>query len=183
MWAIVGLGNYGSKYAKTRHNLGFMVLDLIAESLGMDFKEKKDYMIAKGSMSGHDVLLIEPLTFMNLSGIAVREVLKKYNLAPEDLVVIHDDLDMEAGKLKIKRGGSSGGHKGIESIIQQAGMKEFIRVKIGIGRAIGMPAEDYVLKKFKREEIPIIKDAIKRAADAIPVIISEGAEKAMNRFN
>lgn len=183
MWAIVGLGNYDSKYAKTRHNLGFMVLDTIADFLDIDLKEKRDYLIGKGSMEGDGVFLIEPLTFMNNSGLAVRDVLKRHNILPENLIVIHDDLDMETGKLKIRKDGSSGGHRGIESVIQNIGTKEFIRVKIGIGREIGMLAEDYVLKKFNRDELPLIKDAIKRAVDAVAVIVSEGVSKAMNRFN
>lgn len=183
MWAIVGLGNYGSKYIKTRHNLGFMALEAIAESSGIALQEKRDYLIGKGSMAGHDVLLTEPLTFMNNSGIAVRDVFKRFNILPENLIVIHDDLDMETGKLKIKKNGSSGGHRGIESIIQNIGTKEFIRVKIGIGRDIEMLAEDYVLKKFRRDELPLIKDAIKRAVDAVAAIVSEGVTKAMNKFN
>ena len=183
MWAIVGLGNYGSKYIKTRHNLGFMALEAIAESFDIALQEKRDYLIGKGSMAGHDVLLTEPLTFMNNSGLAVRDVLKRFNIPPENLIVIHDDLDMETGKLKIKKNGSSGGHRGIESIIQNIGTKEFIRVKIGIGRDIEMLPEDYVLKKFRRDELPLIKDAIKRAVDAVATIVSEGVTKAMNKFN
>jgi PTH1 family peptidyl-tRNA hydrolase len=183
LWAIVGLGNPGSKYAKTRHNLGFMVVDVITEFLDVEFKEKKDYMIVRGSLAEHEVQLVEPLTFMNLSGIAVKDVLHKFDITPDNLIVIHDDIDMDVGRLKIKKSGSSGGHKGIESIIQNIGTKEFIRVKIGVGREIGMLAEDYVLKKFKKEELPLIKDAIQRAADAITVIVSEGIEKAMNKFN
>lgn len=183
MWAIVGLGNYGSKYIKTRHNLGFMALEAIAESLDIALQEKRDYLIGKGSMAGHDVRLAEPLTFMNNSGLAVRDVLKRFNIPPENLIVIHDDLDMETGKLKIKKNGSSGGHRGIESIIQNIGTKEFIRVKIGIGRDIEMLPEDYVLKKFRRDELPLIKDAIKRAVDAVATIVSEGVSKAMNKFN
>lgn len=183
MWAIVGLGNYGSKYVKTRHNLGFMVLDAIAESLEAALQEKRDYLIGKGSIAGHDVLLVEPLTFMNNSGRAVRDVLKKFNIPSENLIVIHDDLDMDTGKLKIRRNGSSGGHRGIESIIQDTGTKEFIRVKIGIGREMGMLSEDYVLKKFRKDELPVIKDAIKRAADAVTAILYEGVPKAMNKFN
>lgn len=183
MWAIVGLGNYGSKYIKTRHNLGFMALEAIAESFDIALQEKRDYLIGKGSMSGYDVLLTEPLTFMNNSGSAVRDIFKRFNIPPENLIVIHDDLDMETGKLKIKKNGSSGGHRGIESIIQNIGTKEFIRVKIGIGRDIEMLAEDYVLKKFRRDELPLIKDAIKRAVDAVATIVSEGVTKAMNKFN
>jgi len=183
LWAIVGLGNYGSKYSKTRHNLGFMALEALAELFDITLQEKKQYRLGKGSIEGHDVLLIEPLPFMNLSGVAVRDIFRKFNVIPETLIVIHDDLDMEAGRMKIRRNGSSGGHRGIESIIQSIGTKEFIRVKIGIGREPGISPEAYVLKKFKKEELPIIKDAVQRAADAVVSIVSEGISKAMNKFN
>lgn len=183
MWAIIGLGNYGSKYSKTRHNLGFIVLEAVAESFDITLQEKKAYIAGRGSMAGHDVLLIEPLTFMNLSGIAVKDVLRKFNVTAENLIVIHDDLDMDTGKLKIRKNGSSGGHRGVESIIQSIGTKEFIRVKIGIGREHGISPETYVLKKFRKDELPIIKDAIQRAADAVAAIVSGGAAKAMNKFN
>ncbi|MBI4691674.1 MAG: aminoacyl-tRNA hydrolase [Nitrospirae bacterium] len=183
MWAVIGLGNYGTGYSKTRHNLGFMVLDAIAASLDIDLQEKRDYIIGKGSISGHDVLLVEPLTFMNNSGLVVRDAIRRFNILSENLIVIHDDLDMNTGKLKIKKNGSSGGHRGIESIIQNIGTKEFIRIKIGIGREIGISPEDYVLKKFRREEVPVIKDSIKQAVAAVITIISEGTAKAMNKFN
>jgi len=183
LWAVVGLGNPGSKYAKTRHNLGFMVVDVMAGSLDIEFKEKKDYIIAKGSLAGHGVLLVEPSIFMNNSGAAVKDVLKRFAIPSENLIVIHDDLDMDTGKLKIKKNGSSGGHRGIESIIQHIGTKEFIRIKVGIGRDISMLPEDYVLKKIKKNELALIKDAIKLAADAVAIIVSEGVQKAMNKFN
>ncbi|MEK7267445.1 MAG: aminoacyl-tRNA hydrolase [Nitrospirota bacterium] len=183
MWAIIGLGNYGSKYSKTRHNLGFIALEAVAESFDITLQEKKEYIAGRGSMAGHDVLLIEPLTFMNLSGIAVKDVLRRFNVTSENLIVIHDDLDMDTGKLKIKRNGSAGGHRGVESIIQSIGTKEFIRVKIGIGREPGISPETYVLKKFRKDELPIIKDAIERAVDAVTAIVSDGVTKAMNRFN
>lgn len=160
-----------------------MVADEIAALLKVEFQEKKNYLIAKGSLAGKDILLVEPLTFMNNSGIAVKSVLKKINISSEELIVVQDDIDMQTAKLKIKKGGSSGGHNGIESIIQNIGTKEFIRVKIGIGRDAGMAAEDYVLKKFRKDELPLIKDCIKRASEAVAVIISEGMAKAMNRFN
>lgn len=183
MWAVVGLGNYGSKYSKTRHNLGFMVVEALAESYDISLQEKKDYLFGKGSIEGQAALLIEPLTFMNNSGIAVRDVMKKFNVLPENLIVIHDDIDIETARIKIKKNGSSGGHRGIESIIQHIGTKEFIRIKIGIGRDQDMEPENYVLKKFKREELPFIKDAIQKAADAVQTIVSQGIHEAMNRFN
>lgn len=183
MWLIAGLGNPGIKYSKTRHNIGFLVIEEIAQRIGLEFKTEEDFRISRGSIRDRDVILIEPLTYMNLSGIAVKKAIRRFNLTPEDLIVIHDDLDMETGKLRIRKRGSSGGHKGVESIISSLGSREFIRVKIGIGRDRELPVEEYVLRKFKREEIPLIRDAISRAADAVLFIIDEGVEKAMNKFN
>lgn len=183
MWLIVGLGNPGRRYAKTRHNAGFMVADELAERYGIELKARESYMAGKGSMEGEDVVLLEPLTFMNRSGLAVREVMRRYGAGPENLIVIHDDIDMETGKLKIREKGSSGGHKGVESIIQSIGTREFIRVKVGIGRGEDIPVEDYVLSKFRKEEAPLIKDAIQRASDAVSTIVKDGVKKAMNAFN
>lgn len=183
MWIIVGLGNPGSKYTKTRHNIGFVALEDIAERHGIEFKERELYRIGKGSIGDKDIILVEPLTFMNRSGIAVRDVMRRFNALPDYTIVIHDDIDMETGKLKLRKNGSSGGHNGVESIIQAIGTNEFIRVKIGVGREEGMAAEDYVLRKFRKEEVPMIRDAVHRAADAVEVIIKHGIEKAMNSFN
>lgn len=183
MWLLVGLGNPGLRYARTRHNIGFMVLDRLAESLDLSFREKTDYRACSGSISGHKVVLMEPLTFMNRSGSAVRKVFSKYAVLPANLIVVHDDLDLEAGKLKIRKKGSSGGHKGIESVIQNLGTQDFIRVRIGIGRDPFVPTEDYVLSKFRKNEKPLIQDAINKAADAVYSIIIHGADKAMNTFN
>jgi len=183
MWLIAGLGNPGRKYSRTRHNVGFMVIEEVADSYMINLTARKEYRIGRGSVEGHDILLVEPLLFMNLSGLAVKKILRKFNIQPENLIIIHDDIDMETGKLRIRRTGSSGGHKGVESIIQNIGSKDFIRIKIGIGREQEIPAEEYVLSKFKRQEIGAIKETIQRAADAIHSIISEGADKAMNEFN
>lgn len=183
MWLLVGLGNPGPKYLRTRHNIGFMVLDRLAESLGLSFREKTDYRFCNGSISGQKVILIEPLTFMNRSGNAVRNLVSKNPVVPETIIVVHDDLDLEAGKLKIRKTGSAGGHKGIESIIQCLGSRDFIRVKVGIGRDPLIPTEEYVLGKFRKEEQPLIKTAVSRAGEAVFCIIEEGLDKAMNRFN
>ncbi len=183
MWLIVGLGNPGARYSRTRHNAGFLVAESIAATLGLDFREKADYRICDGSIDGERVVVMEPLTFMNISGAAVRKVTEKYHLPPERLIVIHDDLDMETGRLKIRRKGSSGGHKGVESIIQSIGSRDFVRVKIGIGRDETIPVESYVLSKFRREELPLIREAVARATESIGVIISAGVDKAMNRYN
>lgn len=183
VWLIAGLGNPGRKYSRTRHNIGFMVIEEVANRYRIDLAEKKEYIIGRGSVEGYKVLLVEPLLYMNMSGPALQNIFRKSNARPEGLVVVHDDLDMETGKLRIRKTGSSGGHKGIESIIQSMGSRDFVRVKIGIGRGVGIPAEEYVLKKFRKDELPLIQEGILRASDAIRSIICEGVDKAINRFN
>jgi PTH1 family peptidyl-tRNA hydrolase len=183
MWVIAGLGNPGRKYSRTRHNIGFMVVEEVAQRYKIDLKEKKTYRVGRGSAGVCEVLLLEPLLYMNMSGAPIKKMMFKFSIRPENLIVIHDDLDMATGKLRIRKTGSSGGHKGIESVIQDIGTKDFIRVKIGIGREEGIPAEEYVLGKFKRHELGAIRDAISDAADAIDMIVSEGADRAMNRVN
>lgn len=183
MWLIAGLGNPGSRYEKTRHNVGFLVLEEFIRRQQLEFKEKEAYKICKGSLGDEKIILLEPLTFMNRSGAAVREIMQKSNISPEKLIVIHDDLDLETGILKIRKKGSSGGHKGIESIIQNIGTQEFIRLKIGIGRDPFVPTEKYVLSKFRKEEIQLIKEAIAKAVESAQAIITDGVESAMNRFN
>jgi len=183
MWLIAGLGNPGRKYERTRHNVGFMVIEEVACRNNIDLRDKKTFRIGRGSADGKDILLVEPLLYMNLSGHVIQDMLRKFGIEPANLIVIHDDLDMETGKLRIRKTGSSGGHKGIESIIDNTGSRDFLRVKIGIGRKEGMSAEDYVLRKFKREELVVMKEAIQKAADVIYSIITEGVDKTMNRFN
>lgn len=183
MWVIAGLGNPGRKYSRTRHNIGFMAVEEIAQRNGIEFTDRKEYRIGRGSIEGHNVILIEPILYMNRSGLVVNAILKKFTVQFDNLIVIHDDLDMETGKLRIRKTGSSGGHKGVESIIQNIGAKDFIRVKIGIGREPGTLAEDYVLSKFTRHEISAIKETIEKTTDAVHAIIDEGVDKAMNAFN
>jgi PTH1 family peptidyl-tRNA hydrolase len=183
LWVVVGLGNPGRRYSKTRHNIGFVVADEISDRYAIDLRGKESYLIGKGSIEGNNIILVEPLTFMNRSGVAVRDVMKRHNVQSENLVIIQDDIDMETGRLKIRDRGSSGGHKGIESVIESMGTREFIRVKIGVGREEGVAAEDYVLRKFRKDEVPLIKEAVLRAADAVAAILKDGVHKAMNRFN
>jgi len=183
LWLITGLGNPGSRYEKTRHNAGFLALEEFLRSQKLEFKDKEDYKISKGSLGDEKIILLEPLTFMNRSGAAVRKIMQKSNIPPENLIVVHDDLDLETGRLKIRKKGSSGGHKGIESIIQNIGTQDFIRIKIGIGRDPFVPTEKYVLSKFRKDEMQLIKAVIEKAAESIHSIIKDGVEKAMNKFN
>jgi PTH1 family peptidyl-tRNA hydrolase len=183
MWLIAGLGNPGRKYSRTRHNIGFMVIEEVAGRHNIELKTKSEYNIGRGSIEGQQVVLLEPLLYMNRSGTVIWKFYKRLIIPEDKLIVVHDDIDMEKGKIRIRERGSSGGHKGIESIIQDIGTREFIRVKIGIGRQEEMPAEEYVLRKFSRQELNIIKDTIQNAADAVQSILLEGVGKAMNKFN
>lgn len=185
MTLIVGLGNPGRKYSNTKHNIGFMVVDKLAEKYSFTFHEIKDYLISKGSIEGKEVAIVKPTTFMNLSGIAVKKLLNdqiKENL-PNSLIVVQDDIDLPLGKIKIKRNGSSGGHRGIKSIIDNIGTKDFIRVKIGIGKKDGVEVSEYVLSSFSKEEKSIIKRKILQSTEAIVTILTEGLERAMNIYN
>src|SRR5664279_2824319 len=187
MWVIAGLGNPGEKYSATRHNIGFMVVDRLSEEYRVPFTVKDDYSLGKGAIDHVNVILLKPLTYMNLSGSAVRKILKKTNLLQDgeitNFIVIHDDLDLETGVVKIRRNGSSGGHRGIESIIQETGSRDFIRVKIGIGRDRKIPVEEYVLRRFRAAEKKMVEDGILHAVHAIETILTGGIEKAMNACN
>ncbi|MBF0537191.1 MAG: aminoacyl-tRNA hydrolase [Nitrospirae bacterium] len=180
MWVIAGLGNPGSRYRYTRHNVGFMVLDQVASRYGIKLKTRGAAETGNGVIEGQEALLIKPLTYMNLSGNAMRDIMK-YHM--DTTIVIHDDIDMDTGRLKIKRGGSSGGHKGIQSIIDCTGQRDFVRVKLGVGRDIDVPVEEYVLSGFSRSEATVEEEAIQRAVEAIGCIVVEGVDSCMNRFN
>ena len=183
MLAIVGLGNPGPRYSRTRHNAGFMVLDELARRHGISLAQRELYKAARGSIKGHSVLLMEPLTFMNLSGKAVARGMRKFGFLAEDLLVVCDDLDIETGRVKIKSGGSSGGHNGLQSIMDLTGYSGFPRVKIGIGRDPLIPSDKYVLSGFRPDEAAALEEAISRAADAVEAIVTEGIEQAMNAIN
>lgn len=182
MWIIVGLGNPGRKYAHTRHNIGFMVADELSRRIQSPFKKSELYESSGGFLGNEKIVLIKPSTFMNRSGSAVSSALHYFKSTPSRLIVIHDDLDMEVGRLKLKKGGGSGGHKGIESIIQTIG-KEFLRIKIGIGKPDQEDTEGYVLGKCSKEERELISFAVSRAADAADTVIQSGYSKAMSLFN
>ncbi len=185
MVLIVGLGNPGRKYKNTRHNVGFRVIDELAERYALRFREYEDYLIAEGKINDKDVILLKPLTYMNRSGQAVNKVVNESILKnlPNSLIVIHDDLDLPVGKIKIKKSGSSGGHKGVQSIINSIGNQNFTRIKIGIDKPSEGEVSDYVLSSFSKEEKPIIEEKILQALEAIVTILDEGVEKAMNIYN
>ncbi len=183
MWIVAGLGNPGKRYKKTRHNLGFEVVDLLAKRWVLSFKEKDLYEIAKGLYRQREVVLVKPLTFMNLSGEAIKAVKDFYKISPQNIIVVHDDLDLPPGRIKLKKGGSSGGHKGVQSIIDRLSDRGFLRVKLGIGKPEDEPIEGYVLRKPSAAEAPLIEEAIEKAADAVEEIIVSGIDIAMNIYN
>lgn len=194
MKLIVGLGNPGSQYATTRHNVGFMIVDLLAETFPISVVQSDNIVhLFQATIHDQRVLLLKPQTYMNRSGIAVQEVLRRYQEFPENLVVIYDDLDLNIGRLRIRKQGGHGGHKGIKSIIEYLENREFVRIRIGIGRPdpAKMPEEqsvqeyivEYVLQPFQPKEQPVIADVLKRSVEAITLIITEQVDTAMNRYN
>jgi PTH1 family peptidyl-tRNA hydrolase len=185
MKIIVGLGNPGKKYERTRHNAGFMAVDELARSLHVDFnQEKHSAFIVKSRIDPEDTVLAKPQTYMNDSGRAVGAILRDTYSGVSDLIVLHDELDLPLGSVRIKIGGGHGGHNGLRSIIELVGSSDFIRVRLGIGRpAPGMDAADYVLSPFLAEERQLLPDMMAKAVEAVRVIILEGPNRAMNIFN
>ncbi len=183
MWIIVGLGNPGKKYFRTRHNVGYRVIDHLANIFNIKLLKRTDYEFGKGFFENIEFILIKPLTFMNRSGKALKQLLNTKVEENMQLIVVHDDIDLPTGSIKIKRKGSSGGHKGVKSIIEELSTEEFVRVKIGIGKDSKIPIEEYVLQNFTPSEECIIKDSIETASKAILTIITSGIDVAMNEFN
>ncbi len=183
-WLVVGLGNPGEEYAGSPHNVGFMVIDRLAEGCGGRVKRKSSQaLVGQVSIGDVAVLLAKPQTYMNLSGDAVNPLLKKNELTADRLVVVYDDHDLPWQALRIRRGGSAGGHHGMESVIERLGTKEFTRVRLGIDFGGGRADPDDLLKPFRREQRSQVDDFLDYAAQAVGSIISEGVEKAMTRFN
>lgn len=184
MKLVAGLGNPGTRYEGTRHNLGFAVVDRLAGRWGIEItRQRFNAWIADGMAGGQRVALLKPLTFMNLSGQAVQAAVAFYKLPLEDLLVVSDDLDLPAGQIRLRAAGSSGGHKGLESIIQSLGDNGFARLRIGIGRAGRDEVVKHVLSGFSPEEAALTDTAVCRAADAVECWLAEGVTAAMNRFN
>jgi peptidyl-tRNA hydrolase, PTH1 family len=177
---LCGLGNKGSEYTFTRHNIGYLVVDRFSERFKIPLK-KKDSGCRIGLKD--DLILAKPDTFMNLSGSPVTKLVRKFSVPPDSIVVIHDDLDMEFGKMKIRLGGRDGGHKGVRSIIESLGTQDFYRLKIGIGRNPAVPAEEYVLSRFEYERQHELAEIIDVACEALDVLVCEGGPKAMSIYN
>ena len=185
MKLVAGLGNPGDRYAMTRHNVGFMVADLLAEKHGISLgKEKKRSETGKGTINGTPVVITKPMTFMNLSGETIGPLATYLDIIAEDIIVIHDDLDLDFGRIKIKAGGGHGGHNGLKSLIAHLKSRDFIRIRVGIGKP---PADGdvsaYVLNRFSSVEKKELDHVIDISGDAVEAVISEGTSRAMNSFN
>ncbi len=192
MKILVGLGNPGKKYQGNRHNAGFRCIDYMAEIYSIPVKKRLCLSdTGRGPLGGNDVLLVKPRTFVNLSGEAASCLLQKFKARPEDLIVIHDDLDLPTGRLRLRLGGRSGGHRGVQSIIDNLSTQDFYRVRIGISRPTTMDGhvwdEDeivaYVLGDFTPEEDALIQPAVLTAAEAVECILADGITAAMNKYN
>ena len=185
MFLIVGLGNPGPEYAGTRHNLGFMVVEELARRLQLNgFKSKCQSLIAETLMAGHKVILAQPQTFMNNSGLAVRSLSEWFKIKLEKIILIYDDVDLEVGVLRLREKGNAGGHHGIESVIASLGTTEFARVRIGIGREnLTGDVADYVLAKVPPAQREILAEAVSKAAEAVEAIVTNGLPAAMTKWN
>ena len=185
---MIGLGNPGSKYEFTRHNIGFRIIDSLARDMGIEFNKVKSYysLISRGMINNHKVMLVKPQTFMNLSGRAVNRVVSYYKIPLQDLLIVYDDLNLELGQVRIRKKGSSGGHKGIESIMQYLNSEDIPRLRIGIGNpsvSYNFDCASYVLSNFNIDEEDKIAEVIQLSTEAIKTIIEDGFEKAMRKYN
>jgi PTH1 family peptidyl-tRNA hydrolase len=185
MFLVVGLGNPGEEYENTPHNLGFRVIDLLAErnSIRVNRNDSKALM-GVGEIAGKPVMLAKPQTFMNLSGTSVEPLMVKHSLTPADLILVYDELDLPCGELKIKPRGSAAGHHGPESVIDRLGTTDFVRVRLGINPGYKLrDGAEYLLSPIKRSEREQAEELVGRGADAVTSIIAEGVEKSMTKFN
>ncbi|HID56376.1 TPA: aminoacyl-tRNA hydrolase [Candidatus Poribacteria bacterium] len=181
---VVGLGNPGERYAMTRHNLGFRVIDELIGRLDPPSPILQDEaLVYKADAADRSLLLAKPMTYMNASGRAVKGLLERYELSPQKMLVVFDDVNLDPGVLRIRARGSDGGHNGVRSIIKSIKTRDFPRLRIGIGRPEGMDLIDYVLGEIKPQEAEILTAAIKRAADAVLFMLTDGIERAMSKFN
>lgn len=184
-YLIVGLGNPGREYRVSRHNIGFMVVDCLCSRMEISVNRlQAKALTGTGIWEDKKVVLAKPQTYMNLSGQAVGQLLRFFKLPVENLLVIHDDLDLPLGTLRMRPDGSAGGQKGLISIIEALGTQQFTRLRVGISRPPGrMSPADYVLQSFSKEDQGVLPIVLQRAADAVQVFVAEGLQQAMNRFN
>ena len=185
MYLIAGLGNPTKEYDKTRHNVGFSVIDVLADRYRIDISEKKHKALCgRGVIEGQKVLLLKPQTFMNLSGESIRAAADYYKIEPEEMIVIYDDISLDPGQLRIRLKGSAGGHNGIKNIIANLGTQDFPRIKVGVGaKPPRMDLADYMLSRFGAGEQKLMEEAFGEAAEAAVMMMTDGAERAMNHFN
>ena len=185
MYIICGLGNPGKEYETTRHNIGFRVLDRLADKYNIDINDKSQKgLLGKGIIEGNKVILVKPQTFMNLSGECIRAVCDYYKETPDHVIIVYDDIYFEVGKLRVRPKGSAGGHNGIKSIIACLGTDEFPRVRFGVGnKPDRMDLADHVLGHFSKDDEEIIAKRLDTACDAVVCIMNEGCDAAMNKFN
>ena len=186
MKLIVGLGNPGIEYQFTPHNMGFLAVDRIAGQCGVKVGNRHCRAItARVTLAGHDAVLAKPETYMNLSGVAVRELVEEYGIAPgQDLIVIYDELDLPFGTIRIRERGRSAGHNGIQSIINALGTQEFLRIRLGIGPEHPVSSgKDYVLSQLRKSQYPVVDQVLDATAEAVSMILTQGASAAMSRFN
>ena len=184
-YVIAGLGNPGKEYEDTRHNMGYKAIDVLSSSESIEVKRSKFHsLFGRGTIAGKKVILVKPETYMNRSGIAVREAAMYFNVAPENLIVIYDDIDLPAGSIRIRKSGGAGTHNGMKSVVQELGTKDFIRIRIGIGAAeSGEDLVDRVIGKVPKAERDLLQKAAGEAADAVRDIVAIGVDNAMNRHN
>lgn len=183
MFLIAGLGNPGGRYARTRHNIGFMLADRLAGAAGVRFSASGESLWAKGTVAGCDAVFLKPQTFMNLSGGPVRAFAERFKVEEGSIIIAYDDIDLPTGRIRVKRGGGSGGHRGVASVIERLGGRDFIRVRLGVGRPVHGDVADYVLSPFSEDEVASVDEMLERGALAVECIAAEGIDAAMNRFN
>ena len=185
MYLIVGLGNPEEEYNKTRHNMGFNTINKISQKYNIDVKQNKfQALYGSGIIENKKVILLKPQTYMNLSGNSVKEVVDFYKIEKEKILVIYDDMDIEPGKIKIRKKGSAGGHNGMKSIIQMIGTEEFLRIRVGIGRPIHNGDEiNYVIGAIPEEELKRLDEGTEKAQKAVEEILKNGVDSAMNKYN
>ena len=185
MFLVVGLGNPGSQYEFTKHNVGFLTVDYLADKLNIKINKLKfKGLFAKEKIENEDVVLLKPQTYMNLSGESVRDFANFFKISPENIIVVVDDVDLPMGKIRIRKKGSAGTHNGMKSIIYQLQSDDFIRIKVGIEREDRKDdLADYVLKGFSKDEVPVMEESMERAAKAVLEILKKGPDVAMNKFN